>query len=148
MVITRCTGNASSGPNVRPAIKNPKIDYAGGFLIAASLVALLLALVWGGGQYAWGSPVILGLFAAAAGIFGLFAMVERAAPQPILPLDLFGNRAFAVSMAATFLSSVGLYGAVAFLPLYAQSVVGFSATNSGLVLAPMMISLVISSAIA
>lgn len=124
------------------------IDVFGALTVAPALVMLLLALVWGGSRYPWNSGTIVGLFAGSAAAFLLFVVAERAAAEPILPLNLFASRAFSVSMAATFLTSVGLFGAIAYLPLYAQSVAGFSATNSGLVVAPMMGGLIVASAIA
>lgn len=139
---------AATMPKIRPDLPDRTIDYAGALTIAASLITLLLALVWGGNSYPWGSPVILGLFAASAVSTALFCWSELRARQPILPIQLFANRAFVVSVVAVFLTSVGLYGAVAFLPLFAQSVIGFSATNSGLVMAPLMVGLVAASAIA
>lgn len=124
------------------------IDYIGALLIAAGLSCLLLGLVWGGTRYPWGSAQIFGLFASSAAILILFGAFELRAAEPILHPSLFLTRAFSVSMTAIFLSSVALFGSIAFLPLYAQSVVGFSATNSGLVLAPMMLGLIVASAIA
>ncbi len=135
-------------PKIRPDLENRSIDFWGALTIAGGLIALLLALVWGGNQYPWNSATILGLFAASVVLLVLFGAFERFAVEPILPLELFAKRAFTVSVAVTFLTSVGMFGALAFLPLYAQSVIGFSATNSGLVLAPMMIGLIFASAIA
>ncbi|MBI1784493.1 MFS transporter [Candidatus Sumerlaeota bacterium] len=139
---------AAALPNIRPDRGRRSIDYGGALTITAGLTALLLALVWGGNQYPWRSGVIEGLFGGAAASFILFAIFERIAEEPILPLELFATRAFSVSVTVSFLTSVGMFGAIAFLPLYAQSVVGFSATNSGLVLAPMMGGLIFASAIA
>lgn len=134
-------------PKIRPDLPDRTIDYFGAVTITGSLVTLLLALVWGGNEHAWNSPMIVGLFGAAAVFTILFCVAELRARQPILPIQLFANRAFSISCIAVFLTSVGLYGAVAFLPLYAQSVIGFSATNSGLVLAPLMLGLIAASAI-
>lgn len=135
-------------PKAPPLSQKPVIDYAGAALLALGLTPLLLALVWGGSEYGWGSPTILSL--GTVGVVGLvsFALVERRAKEPVLPLDLFRNRTFTVSAAATFLSAGGMFGALLFIPLYAQVVIGFSATNSGLVLTPMMGGLVLASAIA
>lgn len=135
-------------PKIKPESGYESIDYAGAVTMSLGLVSLLLAFVWGGSQYAWNSTQIIGLFLAAALFFAAFALIERRASEPILPLDLFRHRAMSVSVTVTFLTSFGLFGAVAFIPLYAQSVVGFSATNSGLVLTPLMLGLVVSSALA
>jgi predicted MFS family arabinose efflux permease len=139
---------ASALPRLRHDSSARKIDYAGSVSIAAGLIALLLALVWGGHEYPWRSLQIIGLFAASGVSLAAFGVIEAAAADPILPLECFANAAFSASMAATFLTSVAMFGALAFLPLYAQSVVGYSATNSGLVLAPMMGGLIFASAIA
>jgi EmrB/QacA subfamily drug resistance transporter len=132
-------------PKIRPEALRHAIDYTGGVAMSIGLVALLLAFVWGGSQYAWNSWQIIGLFVIALLFFTVFTLSERRALEPILPLGLFKNRAMSVSVAVTFLTSFGMFGAIAFIPLYAQSVVGFSATNSGLVLTPLMLGMVISS---
>ncbi len=88
-------------------------------------MSLLLAFVWGGSEYAWTSQVIIGLFVATGVFLVLFIFIEERAREPMLPLGLFRGRALSVSSAVTFLVSFGMFGAVAFLPLYAQSVVGF-----------------------
>ncbi len=135
-------------PRIKPAAMERSIDYWGAFSLAAALVALLLAFVWGGSEYPWISPEILGLFAATGVFLLLFMLIEERVRSPILPLGLFKNRALSISSAATFLISFAMFGAVAFLPLYAQSVVGFSATNSGLALTPLMLGAVFSSTVA
>jgi EmrB/QacA subfamily drug resistance transporter len=135
-------------PKIRPESLKRSIDYFGAITLGLALIALLLAFVWGGSQYAWGSGQIIGLFTLTALLIGIFAAIESRAQEPILPLGLFANRGLNVSVAVTFLTSFGLFGAIAFIPLYAQSVVGFSATNSGLVLAPLSAGIIVSSGIA
>lgn len=135
-------------PSIKREEVEESIDYAGAVTMSLGLISLLLAFVWGGSQYAWSSWQIVGLFVSAAALFSLFALLERRAVEPILPLELFRHRAMSVSVTVTFLTSFGMFGAVAFIPLYAQSVVGFSATNSGLVLTPLMLGMVVSSAVA
>lgn len=124
------------------------IDIAGAFLIALCLVPLLLAFVWGGSEYAWGSAQIVGLFALSGVSLILFALVEHKARDPIISFDLFKNRVFSVSVMATFLAGMGMFGAILYLPLFAQGVIGVSATSSGLILMPMMLSMAITSAVA
>lgn len=135
-------------PKIKPEALRHAIDYTGAVAMSIGLVALLLAFVWGGSQYAWASWQIVGLFIIAAVFFSAFVLAERRAMEPILPLGLFKNRAMSVSVSVTFLTTFGMFGAIAFIPLYAQSVVGFSATNSGLVLTPLMLGMVISSGLA
>ena len=124
----------------------PSIDYAGATFLALGLVPLLLSLVWGGSEYAWNSPTILGLIAVGLVSIIAFGLIEPRVKEPILPLHFFLNRTFSVSALATFLSAMGMFGALLFVPLFAQVVVGFSATNSGLVLTPMIVGLVMASA--
>ncbi len=139
---------ATTLPRIRPEKMERSIDYWGAVSLAVALVALLLGFVWGGSEYPWISPQIIGLFAATGLFLLLFMIVEERVPSPILPLGLFKHRALSISSTATFLISFAMFGAVAFLPLYAQSVVGFSATNSGLALTPLMLGAVFSSTIA
>jgi EmrB/QacA subfamily drug resistance transporter len=126
-------------------VKERSIDYLGAVLLTMTLVPLLLALVWGGSQYPWGSTEIITLLLVA--IIALFAFVwrETKAKDPILSLGLFKNRVFTVSIISTFLASVGMFGSILFIPVFAQGVAGFSATNSGLILMPMMLSIVAGS---
>ena len=135
-------------PKIKPEALERSIDYRGSISLALALVALLLGFVWGGSEYPWLSPQIIGLFIACGAFLLLFMVIEEHAREPILPLGLFRHRALSVSSAVTFLVSFAMFGAVAFLPLYAQSVVGFSATNSGLALTPLMLGAVFSSTIA
>ncbi|HEX2533530.1 MAG TPA: MDR family MFS transporter, partial [Chitinophagaceae bacterium] len=134
-------------PRIARTATRPKIDYPGAFLITTTLVPLLLALVWGGSEYAWTSSVILGAFLMSLLSLGLFIRTERKAAQPILSLDLFRSRVFIVSAIALFLTAMGMFGAILYVPLFAQGVIGVSALHSGLILTPMMLSLVTASTI-
>ncbi|MFA5809241.1 MAG: MDR family MFS transporter, partial [Thermoleophilia bacterium] len=134
-------------PKISTAAIRRSIDFPGAITLGLALISLLLAFVWGGSQYAWGSAQIIGLFAATALLLAIFALIESRAEDPVLPLGLFANRGLNVSVIVTFLTSFGMFGAIVFIPLYAQSVVGFSATNSGLVLAPLSVGIIISSGI-
>jgi EmrB/QacA subfamily drug resistance transporter len=138
---------AWSMPKIVPDLKKRAIDYGGAALLALGLVPLLLALVWGGSEYPWGSTTIVGLFTLSAVSLALFAVVEGRVSEPILPLSLFKNRVFTVSVIATFLSSMAMFGTIIFIPLFAQGVVGVSATNAGLILTPLMAGMVVSSAL-
>ena len=114
------------------------IDYLGAALLVAAIVSLLLITVWGGQQYAWGSPQIVGLAVAGLLLLGLFVLQERRALEPILPLRLFRDPVFDVSSAALFVATCSLFAATVFMPLFLQVVTGASATNSGLLLLPLM----------
>jgi predicted MFS family arabinose efflux permease len=104
-----------------------------------------LVTVWGGSQYPWGSPVIIGLAVAAVVLLGLFILQERRVAEPILPLRLFRDRTFTITSAAGFIVGLGMFGGIVFLPLFLQVVMGASATNSGLLLVPLMGGVVTSS---
>jgi EmrB/QacA subfamily drug resistance transporter len=121
------------------------IDYLGAVLLTMTLVPMLLALVWGGSQYPWGSAEIITLIVVAVLALMAFIWRETKAKDPIVTLSLFKNRVFTVSVIATFLSSLGMFGSILFIPVFAQGVAGFSATNSGLILTPMMLSIVAGS---
>ncbi|HET6350600.1 MAG TPA: MDR family MFS transporter [Coriobacteriia bacterium] len=119
-----------------------RVDWWGATALAAGLVPLLLALSWGGGDYAWTSPTILGLFAAAAVMLALFVARELRASEPILDIRLFKDGSFTASMSVLFLSGVGMYGSIMFLPTFMQLVQGRSASSSGALLTPMMLAFV------
>ena len=121
------------------------IDVEGAFLLVAGVSALLLALVWGGTEYPWSSPVIGGLAGGGAVLLIGFVLWESRARAPLLPLHLFRNPIFSVSSALAFLAGAALFGGVIFLPLFLQVVTGVSATNSGLLLLPMTAGVVIGS---
>ncbi|HEY8292763.1 MAG TPA: MDR family MFS transporter, partial [Thermomicrobiales bacterium] len=123
------------------------IDYAGTATMVAGTIPLLLAFSFAGSEYAWGSAQIIGLLIVAVVMLSIFSFIETRASEPIISPSLFKNRVFTVSMIATFLTSVGMYGAISYLPLFVQGVMGNSATNAGAVLTPMMIGFIISSII-
>jgi EmrB/QacA subfamily drug resistance transporter len=125
-----------------------RIDWPGAGLLAAGITALVLITTWGGNEYAWGSPVILGLAGLAVLSLLGFALVERRAAEPVLSLGLFRNRNFALSAVLGFLVGFAMFGAISFLPLFQQVVQGASATNSGLLLLPMMAGLLVTSLVA
>jgi EmrB/QacA subfamily drug resistance transporter len=134
-----------------PKIANPheakdrSIDYFGALLLTATLVPLLLALVWGGSQYPWGSVEVVSLLTGSVIALAAFIWREFTAKDPIVSMKLFNNRVFTISIIATFLASLGMFGSILYIPVFAQGVAGFSATNSGLILMPMMLSVVAGS---
>jgi EmrB/QacA subfamily drug resistance transporter len=124
-----------------------KFDVAGMFTMVVGVVSLLLALTFGGDKYEWTSWQIIALFAAALVFLTLFVFVERKAEEPILPMHLFKYRTFTVLNGIGFLMSVGMFGAIMFVPFFMQGVVGVSATQSGTIMTPMMITMIIGSII-
>lgn len=124
-----------------------QIDIAGIFTMIVGVVSLLLALTFGGKDYAWDSWQIIGLFALA--IIGLisFVMVEKKAKEPILPVHFFKNRTFTILNAIGFFMSIGMFGAIMFVPFFMQGIVGVSAAESGTIMTPMMITMIVTSII-
>ncbi len=131
-------------PPLRSGHRLP-IDWTGTALLVAAVVPLLLALTFDKRVYPWSSPLVVGLFAVAVVAAGLFLAVERRAPSPVLPLDLFGNRTIAVvSMASVFMGAAFM-GAVFFLSLFMVNVVGVSATAAGTTLMPLTLAVVVGA---
>ncbi|MEJ1199651.1 MULTISPECIES: MDR family MFS transporter [unclassified Streptomyces] len=131
-------------PVVKSAAR-PVIDYLGIALVAVGASALILATSWGGNQYAWGSAVIIGLFAGGLIALGLFGWVETRAAEPMLPMRLFSNPVFTVCSILSFIVGFAMLGALTYLPTYLQYVDGDSATVSGVRTLPMVAGLLIAS---
>ncbi|MDB5225586.1 MAG: yusP/MdtP-like protein [Candidatus Adlerbacteria bacterium] len=124
------------------------LDYFGGLLIGAGLMPLLLALVWGGSTHPWVSPLIIWLFCASAIVLYYFVQEEKYfAEDPVLPMYFFKSRAFVASVGTVFLTAIGMFGSIIYLPLFAQNVLGTTATGAGLILMPMMLGIVAASTI-
>jgi EmrB/QacA subfamily drug resistance transporter len=130
---------------VRSAVREHRIDYAGAIVLSAAIAALLLACVWGGTTYPWGSAQVLGVGALGLALLAVFLAIERRVAEPLLPLALFGQRTFAVSSAATFVIGAVLFGVTIYAPVYVQGVIGASATNAGVVLIPLSFGWVAAS---
>jgi EmrB/QacA subfamily drug resistance transporter len=122
-----------------------RIDWLGAALLTVGVSMLLLATVWGGETYPWGSVVIVSLLAGAATCLAVFVAVERRAADPILPLSLFRDRVFSVANALGFMVGVSMFGAIIFMPLFLQVVTGVTATNSGLLMLPLIGGLLFTS---
>ncbi len=121
------------------------IDFLGSALIMAAATCLLLVTVWGGDEFAWGSPEIVGLGVAGVILLGLFLRQETRAVEPVIPLRLWRNPVFSVASGLEFLVGFAMFGAIVFLPLYLQTVGKASATNSGVLILPLMAGLMFSS---
>jgi len=131
-------------PNIKRDRKG-KIDWLGSVGVAAAVVPLMLGLIWGGSQYAWTSWQIISLFATAIVMTGVFALIEYKAEDPILPLRLFKEPIFDLASVIIMLSTAAMFGSILYIPVFFQIVLGKSATNSGLILLPLMVGLVIAS---
>ncbi|MET7743032.1 MFS transporter [Streptomyces sp. NPDC005385] len=121
----------------KPAVRG-RVDVLGVLLLAAASTCLVLLTSWGGTEYAWGSRVILGLAAGALAATALFLVVERFAVEPLIPLRLFRDGVFNVTALVGLVIGVALFGAASYLPTFLQMVDGASATESGLLMLPMM----------
>jgi EmrB/QacA subfamily drug resistance transporter len=122
----------------------PRIDYLGAALFTGALVPILVGLT-NKQRAEWGDPVVGGLIALGLVILVVFLLVEARAREPIVPLDLFRNRSFTVSVAAMFLAAFGFFATVVFLPRWFQVVAGSSATVSGYQMLPLLGGLIISA---
>jgi EmrB/QacA subfamily drug resistance transporter len=121
------------------------IDWLGAGVLVLGVSCLLLALSWGGNQYAWDSGTIIGLFVAGAVLAALFLLQERRAREPILPLRLFRRPTFALANGSGFILGLVMFGSIIFIPLYLQIVKGASPTKSGLLMLPMMAGIIVTS---
>ena len=122
-----------------------RIDYLGAGLLSGAVGSLILLTTWGGNQYPWGSPTIVGLGIAGVALLCVFLWWETRAPEPILPLSLFRSRVFSVANAMGFTIGMAMFGAIVFLPLYLQIVYGASPTSSGLRMLPLMAGLLVAA---
>lgn len=128
----------------KPTVR-PRLDIMGAILLAAASTCLVLLTSWGGTEYAWDSRVILGLAAGAAGTSLLFVVVEHHAAEPIIPLRLFRDSIFNITGLVGAVVGVALFGAASYLPTFLQMVDGATATESGLLMLPMMGGVVVAS---
>lgn len=124
-----------------------KFDYAGGISLIFALVPLLLAFSWAGKDYAWRSIQIQSMLVVAGIMIGVFIILEGKAVEPVVPLSMFKNVIFLVSVLAAFLSSILLFTVVIYIPLFMQRVLGSGATVSGMIITPMNLSQVVTGII-
>jgi EmrB/QacA subfamily drug resistance transporter len=134
-------------PRLQISEARHRVDFTGVVVMSLAITSMVLALNWGGVDYAWDSPVIIGLFVFMAAMFAAFILVERRAEEPIIPMDLFKDRVVVVSSVVSFFVGASFFPVVNFVPLYFQGVQGVSATRSGGFLTPMMLSSSIASVI-
>jgi EmrB/QacA subfamily drug resistance transporter len=118
------------------------VDYRGAALLAGGVGALMLGLSWGGREYDWTSPQVLGALAVSAVLLAAFGLLERRVREPILPFELLRRPTVAAGIVSTGLAGMAMFGVIAFVPLFVQGVIGTSATSSGVVLTPFMLAVV------
>lgn len=109
-----------------------KIDYLGFATLGTGIVAALLATSWGGTTYPWSSWEIIGLYALAAVLLTAFVVNEKYAAEPVIPLGLWKNSIFTLSNISNLAISMGMFGAIYYIPVFAQGVLGVSVSRSGL----------------
>src|ERR687889_1366918 len=118
-----------------------KIDYLGAATITTSVVSLLLALSWVGEGYDWDATRVVIGFVIAGILFATFIPIELRATEPIIPFSLFKNRVFSSAALLMFMVGIGLFGLILYTPLFVQGVLGKTATGSGAVLTPLVLSM-------
>jgi EmrB/QacA subfamily drug resistance transporter len=129
-----------------PAVRlKRKIDYMGAVLLAVAITTILLVSVWGGTQYAWGSGTIMSLIAVAVVFTAAFIVREKHAAEPIIPLGLFRSDIFVVSVLLSLLSGIAMFASILYIPQYQQIVRGNTPTESGLLMLPLVLGLLLAS---
>jgi MFS family permease len=136
------TSVALKMPTVR---REHSIDYLGAALLVASVTSILLYTAWAGTQYGWTDPLSLTLLIGGIVLAGVFVAVESRAPEPIVPLRLFGNRIYTLTIVFTAIMGMAMFGGIIYLPVYLQVVQGFTPTESGLALLPMVVGIFTTS---
>jgi EmrB/QacA subfamily drug resistance transporter len=138
VLAARTIPRGSGHPDVR-------IDWWGMVTVGLGAAALILATNWGGTTYAWSSPLIIGLFVAGALLLAAFIWIELRSDVPILPIEMFSERVFAVCCALSFVVGFTMLGAMTFLPTFLQYVDGVSATASGVRMLPLVAGMLATS---
>ncbi|HEX6923906.1 MAG TPA: MFS transporter [Longimicrobiaceae bacterium] len=131
----------------RPERVRRSVDYVGATLLAVALSAIVVFTDLGGVHYPWGSPQMLGLAAIAVATLAGFVWAETRAEEPVLPLRLFANPTFSLTVAVGLVVGIAMFGSVTYLPLFLQVVNGASPTGSGLQMVPMMGGMLFTSII-
>ena len=125
-----------------------KIDYLGALMFTVAFSALLYSLLSGGSEHSWDSPVIMGLLPASAVFFMLFLWIEKRAEEPMIPLSIFRIRVLNITNISGFLTFSITTGLTVYAPIWIQSVLGNSATGSGLIAMPMSLAWPLASNVA
>ncbi len=132
-------------PGFEGSATRKAIDYRGAAILTLALVPLILAFSWAGTTFSWISIQITGMFFFSMVMLILFCVIERKAPEPIMPLSIYRNWILNISLAASFLASAVMFCGLIYIPLFVQGVIGTSATVSGFILTPTMLGLSVSS---
>ena len=122
-----------------------KFDLLGALTLTPGLTIGLLAVSWGGNTYDWDSSVIITMFAVAAVFLVGFVVIERRATNPLIPLQMMRDSRISLSILASFAVAVAMFGGIIYIPVFAQGVLGVSATNSGAILIPLNLAMIVAS---
>ncbi|MYC81658.1 MAG: MFS transporter [Acidobacteria bacterium] len=133
---------ARTYPQISPNVEKRKLDYPGMVTLTLAVASLMIALSRGGLHDQWGSLQVGGLLGFGLAMALIFLVIESKSDSPIMPLEIYGNRAVAVSVTVTVLTGFGLHSTALFTPLFFQGVLGSTATGSGGLLTPMMLGMV------
>lgn len=119
-----------------------ELDLAGFASVTGGLLALVFALIEGQ-KYGWTSPAIISLLVAAVVLIGLFIWIERRAAEPMINVNLFKDRDFAIGNLVAMLTTFAMLGAFFLTPLFVQQILGFTAFESGLITLPMALVMLV-----
>ena len=131
-------------PNMRPRRIDHQLDWAGFGTLIGWIVPLLLALTWAT-QYGWAATRVWSLLIVSTLMLGALISAEWRAAEPIIPLTFFTQPVIAICSIAAFVLGVGMFGVIIYLPLFMQGVLGVSATQSGNLLTPLLMGVVVAS---
>lgn len=120
-----------------------QVDFAGAAVIIMALVPMLLAFTWGGRNYGWNSIQIIGLLVISIIMLVIFGVIETKAKDPMIPMSFFKNATFNITAVEMFLLNIVLMASIIFIPLFLQGVKGSSASRSGAIITPMLISIIV-----
>ena len=132
-------------PAGRPQRAEGRLDVLGAALLAGATSAFMLICIWGGQRYAWDSALILTLAAATVVLAAVLVGHERRAVDPVVPFHLLRTRVVAVASAALFLGTAALFAVTVFVPVFLEAATGASPTEAGLLLAPAMLGITVST---
>ena len=131
-----------SPPVARPAAA---LDALGAAHLAGATATFMLVCIWGGQRYAWASPQVALLGAGAVALAVALGVRERRAADPIVPFHLLRTRVVAVTSAALFLATAALFAVTVFVPVFLEAATGATPTAAGLMLAPAMLGITVST---
>jgi EmrB/QacA subfamily drug resistance transporter len=133
--------------HARTEVREHRIDLLGAAVLSAGITGILLASVWGGTTYPWGSVEVLAAGLGGLALVALFVWVEGRVAEPLLSLELFRVRDVSVACAASVVIGAVLFGVTIYVPLFVQGVLGRSATSSGMILIPLSLAWVVASVV-